>query len=85
MQSVTLRSHVGADGILKLQIPVALNDVDVEVVVVMQPLEQNGAPAATQAEWRAFIEQTAGKWAGEPLVRAPQGDYPVRDEIKWPE
>lgn len=85
MQSVTLRPHVGADGILKLQIPGALKDTDVEVVVTLQPLEKNGSSAATQAEWHAFIEQTAGKWEGEPLVRAPQGEDPVRDEIKWPE
>ena len=30
MQSITIRSHVGGDGILHLDLPVAVHDVDVE-------------------------------------------------------
>ncbi len=35
-----------------------------------------------QDEWpTGFFEATAGKWAGEPLVREPQGDYETRIEL----
>ena len=32
MQSITLRGHVGSDGILQLQLPVDLRDTDLEDV-----------------------------------------------------
>ena len=35
MQSVKLHSHVGRDGILKLEVPVGLSEVDLEVMVIM--------------------------------------------------
>ena len=38
MQSVKLRSHVGKDGILKLEIPLNLVDTDLEIMVVFQPV-----------------------------------------------
>jgi hypothetical protein len=28
-----------------------------------------------------FFRQTVGQWAGEPLVRPPQGEFEVRDEF----
>ncbi|MGK7871835.1 MAG: hypothetical protein AB4426_00450 [Xenococcaceae cyanobacterium] len=41
MESVKLRSHVGTDGILRIQMPTNLKETDVEVVVVVQPLASN--------------------------------------------
>ncbi len=38
MQSITLQSHVGADGVLKLQVPVGIANADLEVMVVVQPI-----------------------------------------------
>ena len=38
MQIITLHSHVGEDGIMHLQVPVGETDVDLEVVVIIQPL-----------------------------------------------
>lgn len=77
MQSIKLRSHVGQDGILKLEVPLGLSEMDLEVVVVVQPV------AKTQTGWPpGFFEQTAGAWAGEPLVREPQGEYETRDKLE---
>lgn len=36
MQSITLRSHVGSDGILHLEVPVGLTDAELEVTVTVQ-------------------------------------------------
>lgn len=34
-------------------------------------------------EWPSnFFEETAGAWQGEPLIRAPQGEYEVRAELQ---
>lgn len=55
MQTVTLRSHVGAAGISKLQIPVELREVDMEVVVVVQPMNKNGVTQARKAQLAAGV------------------------------
>jgi len=38
MQSIKVRSRVGADGILHLQIPVGIKDTDLEVIVIFHPI-----------------------------------------------
>lgn len=39
MQSIKLRSHVGSDGILHLEIPLGITDQEIEVMVIYQQLE----------------------------------------------
>ena len=84
MQSITLQSHVGVDGILKLQVPVGITNTDLEVMVVVQPIAPaSGRKTPEDLGWPpGFFEQTAGCWQGEPLVREPQGEYEVRDELQ---
>ncbi len=38
MQTVTLRSHVGEDGVLRLDVPLEIVNTDLEVTVVVQPI-----------------------------------------------
>ncbi len=51
----------------------ALDDVNGQEVDVqaVQPTDENGWPVG-------FFEATAGAWVGEPLERAPQGEYETR-------
>lgn len=83
MQSITLRSHVGEDGILQLSLPVGMTDVDLEVVVIVQPIiKTQSAKAPEELGWPpGFFERTAGAWQGESLKRGEQGEYPERDEL----
>jgi hypothetical protein len=79
METITLHSRVGADGLLKLLVPVKLTNTDLEVVLIVQPV----ASQLTAAEWPpAFFEEVAGGWRGELLVREDQGDYEVREELE---
>ena len=82
MQSIKLQSHVGADGILKLEIPLGLTNANLEVLVVIQPLI---SPASTSPEdlgWPpGFFEETFGSLKNAPLVRESQGEYEIRDEL----
>ncbi|NCO33496.1 MAG: hypothetical protein AUJ92_03730 [Armatimonadetes bacterium CG2_30_59_28] len=80
MQTITLHSHVGSDGILKLNVPVDASNADIEVVVVVHPV--NGGDPNDTGWPPGFIERTAGVWAGEKLVREPQGEYEVREELR---
>jgi hypothetical protein len=75
MKSVSLRSHVGGDGILKLEIPLGETDVDCDVVVVVEPVAPmqpcSPMPSSESLGWSpGFFEETAGRWQGEPLVRS---------------
>ena len=68
MQTIKVRSRVGPDGRLKLDVPVGVADVDLEVLVVVQPLPK-GSSKATAGEPKTpeelgwppgFFERTAG-------------------------
>ena len=83
MQSIKVRSRVGADGILHLQIPVGIKDTDLEVIVIFQPIVP-----ATQAKtpedlgWPpGFFERTIGCFQDEPLVRGEQLEYEIREKL----
>ncbi len=79
MQSIKVQAHIGGDGLLKLELPTGLSDTDLEVLVVIQPL--NSKPAV-KADWPAdFFDQTYGMFKDDPLERLPQGDYEVREEL----
>ncbi|MBE9053597.1 hypothetical protein IQ243_24965 [Nostocales cyanobacterium LEGE 11386] len=84
MQSIKLCSHVGADGILHLEIPVGITDKEMEVVVIYQQIELS-APAKTLEElgWPpGFFERTAGSLVDDPIQRYPQGEYDQREQFE---
>lgn len=79
---ILVHSHVGADGILQLQVPTEFKDTDLEVTVTIQPV--NIAPKKTPEELGyspGFFEEVIGGWVGEPLVREEQGEYEKREEL----
>ena len=84
MKSIGLRTRVGQDGILRLEIPLETREAELEVLVVVQPLDETGEETADGNEdWPSFfLEEIAGGWQGEPLVRPEQGEYEVRDELR---
>jgi hypothetical protein len=84
MDTIKLRSHVGPDGILKLEVPVGVKNIDLDVIVNVEPVG-NGTPAKTLEELgrpAGFFEKTAGAWAGGPLIREPQENYETRKPLQ---
>lgn len=82
METITLHSRVGADGLLKLQVPVKVTNTELEVVLIVQPVSTSGQAAG----WpQGFFEQTYGSFRDQPLVRESQGEYETRDEFDPPE
>jgi hypothetical protein len=49
MQTVTLRSHVGEDGVLRLDVPLEVVNTDLEVTVVVQPIAPSPSTEAHEA------------------------------------
>ncbi len=79
METITLHSRVGADGLLKLQVPVKATNTELEVVLIVQPV----APASQEHGWPpGFFEEVAGGWKGELLAREDQGQYEVREDLE---
>ncbi len=78
MQSITLNSHVGEDGILHLDIPVGLTDTELEVTVTVQAVttpEGKGWPPG-------FFEETFGCLKDDPLVIDSEGVFDEEQE-EW--
>ncbi len=72
MQSLVLHTRVGKDGILKLEAPIGITDAELEVILVVQPLEKGQATAASVPGWPPdFFREIIGGWQGKPLVREP--------------
>ncbi|MEL6815876.1 MAG: hypothetical protein AAFP03_13840 [Cyanobacteria bacterium J06598_3] len=82
MQSITLRAHVGVDGILHLELPVSAKEQELEVTVLYQPVQADSQSQSPEALGYSpnFFEETAGAWKGEPLIRGEQGDC---DRRSW--
>ncbi len=82
MQTIELHSRVGPDGILKLEVPVAVKDTDVDVVVVVQPKTSGAKPEGFG--WPpGFFEETSGSLVDDPsFMRHDQGSYEVREELE---
>ena len=75
MNRMVVKSRVGSDGILHLELPVGLEEADKEVQVTVEPTP----PTMTQAEWEAFVDSMAGSITDPTFVRHPQGELEERD------
>ncbi|MBI3944588.1 MAG: hypothetical protein HY321_01590 [Armatimonadetes bacterium] len=84
MEAIKLRSHVGPDGILRVDVPVGIADTDLEVLVVDQPVGLNGkALTPEELGWSpGFFEKTNGCLRDTPIERPPQGEFEEREPLE---
>jgi len=66
MQPITMKSYIGSDGLLQLQLPDELKNQDVTVIIQIQ-----------KTEWLSILQNTAGSIPD--LKRPSQGEYEVRE------
>ncbi len=79
MQSLTLHTRVGKDGMLKIETPIGIKNAELDVTLVVHPV----AETRPIIEWPAnFFTEIIGGWEGAPLIREPQGTYETRNEFK---
>ncbi len=76
MTQLKLNARVGADGVLRLTVPVGMQEADREVQITVEPV--SAKKAMTPSEWAAWVDSKAGRWQGE-FERPPQGAYEERD------
>lgn len=72
MKSIKINSSVGDDGILKLNLPLDFRNTDLEVMVIVQPVEK-------PKPWiESFFEATYGAFKDEPIERPEQNQPETR-------
>ena len=77
-----IRSRVGADGILHLDVPSNLAETDVEVMVIATPVSQSDLGRTEELAWSTgFFESVVGGWQGERLTREGEGEYETREKL----
>ncbi len=85
MISLQTRGHIGPDGTLSVEVPTPLREIEVDVMLVLQPLAASPAAAPTPEElgWPpGFFEAPFGSLKNDPIERGPQGEYEVREVME---
>jgi short-subunit dehydrogenase involved in D-alanine esterification of teichoic acids len=73
METIKLRSHIGKDSLLRLQMPTEFKDTSVEVVVVIQPLSSE----ETKSQYNAWGKLTTKRSIQATIARMRQ----LRQEV----
>jgi hypothetical protein len=83
MQSLTIHTWIGKDGLLKLETPVNFRDAEVDVVLVVNAVTSKIKTKKKRAKgWPpGFFERTFGSIPDLP-ERGPQGEYEIRDILE---
>ncbi len=66
MESITLKSHIGSDGLLKVHLP-DMRDTDIEVVIVYRRSLPKGGEAAPLSQFYGCIQDDS-------FIRHPQNE-----------
>lgn len=81
MPSIKLRSHVGTDGIMHLDVPVGVQDTELEVTVSFLPVSASSEVDTPPGKgWSpGFFAETFGSFSDEPLVIDSEGIVEEQD------
>jgi hypothetical protein len=60
MQTIKLKTHIGSDGLLKLEVPVEAADVDADVVIIYTLHSKTANAEVDDDEWQAFVDGVLG-------------------------
>ena len=80
MSRMVIKSKVGTDGVLHLDLPLGVAKANSDVQITIEAVAASAPIAMTESEWHEFIERMGGSWQGE-FERPPQGEYEVRDPL----
>ncbi|MCI0642829.1 MAG: hypothetical protein L0Y72_01810 [Gemmataceae bacterium] len=75
MTRMIFSARVGDDGVLRVTVPVGIQDADQEVQVTVEPVAKK---TMTQKEWEAWVQSMAGSITDPSFRRHEQGEYEER-------
>ncbi len=84
MVSIHTRAHTGPDGTLSLTLPTEFREAELEVLVVVNPVEQVAEAAAVPSPgWpEGYFEATFGSFSNDPIERLSQGEPELREALQ---
>ena len=74
MHSITLKSHIGSDGLLKIHLP-DMRDTDIEVVIVYQTSQPQEVKTVDLSQFYGCIQDDS-------FFRHPQPEQPEREPLE---
>lgn len=77
MNRTVVKSKVGSDGILHLDLPLGAEEAEREVLVSIEPARA----AMTQEQWRAWVQSMAGSITDPNFERPPQLPFEERKPL----
>ena len=77
MNRMIVKSRIGADGVLQVQVPVGAADANREVVVTIEPATETSIDVNGYSSW---LRSIAGAWQGD-FERPPQGTLEEREPL----
>jgi hypothetical protein len=80
MSYVEITSRVGPDGVLRLAVPIGMNDANREVKVIVEPADEHSVVPAADQTWQDFVKSMAGCISDPTFQRPDQGQYEQRNE-----
>jgi hypothetical protein len=80
METIKLKTHIGQDGILQLELPEHIRNRVMEILVVLQPVDNE--PVDEMGYPIGYFEETYGSLADDPIERGEQPPMEIRDEIE---
>ncbi|MEA5577648.1 hypothetical protein [Anabaena sp. UHCC 0451] len=87
MESMKIKTHIGNDRIVKIELPAEFANEELEIVIVFQRIAEKSLPSATKTPEelgysRRFLDEVIGSWEGEPLEHQKQIPFEEREEIQ---
>jgi len=82
MTSISVKTRVKPDGTLEVAVPTGLPESDVDVLLVIQPLDTGSANARSAHSWPAgFFDDTFASLGDNELARPPQLPLQAREKL----
>jgi len=81
VQTIALRARVGADGILHLEVPVALTNTELDVKLTMEPVKEETDSPEGRGWPPGFFEETFGSCQDDPLIIDFEGEFEAREAL----
>lgn len=77
MQALQFRTQIEADGVLTVVLPAQYANRQLEVIIIVRPEDRD-----PNFDWEAFVNETYGSLADDPIERGEQVPISPRDEIE---
>jgi hypothetical protein len=83
MVRIRVKTRVGPDGTLNIQVPAELRETDLEVLVVLNPIQISATGPSRESGWpEGYFETTFGSFRDDRLTRPPQGRPEAREPLQ---